>query len=41
LHALIAGRCDLLRVHDVQGTVDTLRLVRALRSSAACGDRPL
>lgn len=38
LHALIAGQCDLLRVHDVQGTVDTLRLRRVFGSSATCED---
>lgn len=36
VHALIADQCDILRVHDVQGTVDTLRLRRALGSSATC-----
>ena len=36
VHAVIADQCDILRVHDVQGTVDTLRLRRVFGSSATC-----
>lgn len=35
LHALLAGDCDLLRVHDVAGTVDALRLRAQLLEASA------